>query len=1567
MTAVDTKPTWSHGARNLHDFICKTRLSSSENDADLLLQLLEDNKQRFRTLLDDAPKNTEHRRALQAGNAYIDRALYKPNEEFIKETLLLSDELDINEHVAATLLYHGQAESNRVNSERIYACIELYHTERGYLLACLEIILKSISDASLDDQIKERLLQFIDDIMTDDAIPFGENGPTGTFPSKLLQTAKKLNTMIKSLNKNDSLGASATTTTTTTSTTIGSQQLQTMPTSSQLDIKITAMRIDKLKDERIYLMQILYHLALLFWLKGDDLLTILGYVEKSNLSTLTTPYLSMILMAALSPTIDIHKNGKDMALDTDLVQKCHDKIQQKEQWKVPALRSMITLQWVSFLMTALQRNPDLESKLAINELKCKELASDSMSSSRVFGFMNDYLLRFQQQDGQSVEEQDKKNYVTEDNAMVLDGLTVDPGDYTKFHADIKPDFQEVVVYEIKELTTFIIKHLTDVLRDLNYQQEDKVYQMGTVVTKGAAIVGPEDELYNKQDPELFFTLLASIYRHGKINQGLWFWIQNDSMENSFVKWVIDNIKLVGTMRACFEFFGAISCGDLCAPHAFRFFELGTVRTPSIANSQLFSWGKLFAAIHFYVPLLRQATEACPAEFPPGEEDLLKTFLYLLKQVVQYSGEARVALWNDPVYRVRDSLTELANSSISASLRASLCDVMAAFCSPWGGGINDVGRNISLQIWHIIEHGNVFIIKQQKQKQQQQQQSSMNQLSGFLKELSLEREARSYTETLSALNLLVNLIHTQSKRDELQSGFSPLVSSIPMDLGKETRFPGAQPYISTVIDDVLLVLDDQRYKVPNEKWALTEMCLKILENSVFSFDLSQLLESHVAWQQSPTYKSEVDRVLCYYITHPGFEVIMRILSGATLIGELFKIIERGRKAIINSRTPSKSIPSSLVRCLRILFRVMQLQDAFGNLLVPDVLRSSTRLPSGNYKLDDLTFAPWPSLAPVGNHMLCSKSVIVQLAELVDFGDYEEICYLSSKILHGLSMEPSTSREQYDVSRVAGISHVYGGLGSQLAELLAMSDHSYDIIRGISERFGIEQPERTTYDDYDFDINNIPFWMATQILNNKYRYENDFDQQFMTSSVRVAILDMLLDNAPNDKPSPNLTEFLLGIEALTPTRTSLLENNDRHHTQARGAKLICLHAILDMLRANLNVSSLEQVEYQDQSFLPLTATHPVLAEKCYQLIYRLCARKSTSFKLMQYLRLRDDYFYNQLEAMLSTLSVYTLGNNHQNTFTTPGAMVFTDGSKVTCDMIHLRSELHQRAWRLKTIAIELHVLFDTKSKTDATRLLNLLYGDDDNNTTTDQQRLASVEEPFTSFMDLPTTLDFTWEDDLIKKNTLALHYFDRFDAKLFQTTSVTGCKVNDIRSIYGYLRRQQRNLQQAGTLMMDTDNWAAEKEMGDLLRHVMADNHAREIQHGQHHCFDAWLQVIQITVIDNFDFLPPTKRERILGVLMIKLVSLLTKYKQDEKLLMGVAHTLLLFMQRLHHEDHPATLIHQQLYGVFENLVRLMPSMPKQVRPILYAAMVHLVQTLRGSTLRLDMLQQLAKLRADTLPQ
>jgi hypothetical protein len=64
MSPIYNIPTWTEENRSLHDAICQARVS--KYSADALRQLLQMNKEKFVNLLDNEPKNSEHRRNLNA-------------------------------------------------------------------------------------------------------------------------------------------------------------------------------------------------------------------------------------------------------------------------------------------------------------------------------------------------------------------------------------------------------------------------------------------------------------------------------------------------------------------------------------------------------------------------------------------------------------------------------------------------------------------------------------------------------------------------------------------------------------------------------------------------------------------------------------------------------------------------------------------------------------------------------------------------------------------------------------------------------------------------------------------------------------------------------------------------------------------------------------------------------------------------------------------------------------------------------------------------------------------------------------------------------------------------------------------------------------------------------------------------------------------------------------------------------------------------------------------------------------------------------------------------------------
>ncbi|KAF7721559.1 hypothetical protein EC973_004498 [Apophysomyces ossiformis] len=1275
-----------------------------------------------------------------------------------------------------------------------------------------------------------------------------------------------------------------------------------------LSEEIRSLQIERLTEERVYLLQILYHVATLFLFDSNDIITLVEMLEPMNLSEQGTPYLLVALLAAISPIHHIEAKTKERQ-DEAFLKTFHEHVTERS-WAVPATQSVVLLQWGAFLISAADAYPDIEAKLSMSEGRIEKLIEQAISE-KAFEFMNEYLLYFQQNEAKVAMKKYTANESTDEEwYMMVDGLAIDPCDYKKIKPNIRTDFQVFIVQELELLTVGLISNATNVLRNLKYREEDA--NMLAATPSNLFMKAEQNSSGRCNDLEMFFMLLSNIYR-GRYNAGYRFWSRDDSGLFHFIKWATD-IKVTATTRAFYEFLGSISTGDLCALCTYKYLEQGTI-AEDIESSSALSWGKLFAALQFYIPRLQRVGEGSTAVLSQEEEGLLEKLLYILKQVVLFSNEARLALWNERSLRVGDTIIEMVNRPTSSSLRVALYDVLTAFCSASEGGISGVGSAISLRVWHILEGSDYFIserntdISNMDGNQKRVLQYVYHGVPSIVKRLEEERRQQHYPETMAILDLLASLIHTQSKRDELISGFEPVMSiSFPWDLGKDTRSPGLEPYISFVVDRVFLSLNSQSYRDLDHKWILAAKCLKIMENSVSSFDIrpvrdvdalsvkpkveryTESLQGVYNGGEEMPQRAVTNQMMLLYITHPGFSVISRILSGTDLAKELFELIVKAAdSATIKEKNPH--LIQCVVHCLRIMYRILQVQDVFGNLVIPYIMKFASRLPSGSLSISGYTFPALPSLAPLGQIMLYHSGIIQCLPRLFEYEEEEEMNYLSTKILHILSLEPRDSNDP----RIAhvGLRNTVGGLGTKLAEILGEGEEHLSTVFRFSERIIIDKSEMITYDDYEYDINNIPFWRSTIHLENKRNLENAF-QGRSVPSVRLAIMDMLLDNTASGKPVPSIADLLLGKSVLVPS-----DGSTPQHRESNATKMMCLHAVLDTLSDNIDRDD----EY---ATFPPISSNPLFVEKCYQVIYQLCARQKLSLPILRYLRIRDNFFYTQLNALPPRLE--TQVQIDKSLFA--GTMVYADGTRITTDFFVLRAQLYQRAWLLKGTAIELHVA----QKADAIRLLKLLYGyekedlgasgttesgNDTSNSNLFHTNAAEFEQPLAKMLDLLTSFDFKWQDHLEETLDVSeLKFFKAFNAKAFEMRNDRGCVVYDIQTIYTILRREQRSREERNSALSQEDQMAMEREMGQIIQKLVGKNHENEINYAKMHCLEAWKQVVQVTFSSCFGLFPLAAREIVMYDLIANLLPRMqSSVDVDVDALKGFSEIVLILLTRL----------------------------------------------------------------------
>ncbi|KAL0136800.1 nucleoporin Nup186/Nup192/Nup205 [Mucor lusitanicus] len=1478
-----TTPTWTEENRRLHDTICQARVS--RGSAAALRQTLHLSKSKFLMLLDSQPKDEQHRTMLNSNKAYINRIAHNVSKDFVTKALFLSDQLNINEHVAATLLRSATSEVPRVSTISIDAAVLLYHEERGYLLACLDVILKSAKDASISDQVRSVCSEFIVDLVQ-------EKTSTGQpYVSKLLSTLDELTKTINAI--------------ITTGSAVGQVS---EAGSGKLGDEISGLRIERLGDERIYIVQIIYHITSLSKIDTKDKLTMLEMLEKAHLSDPATAYMILAMVSALS-----YDDGSDAMSTSEstmqFINAFHHRIMSHGS-EVPVIKAVVVLQWVLYLSDPARSADAITQQGERSEETIKKLLDLSIATD-VFRFMNDYLLYFQQPNAKI--DTDRK--LIKDDHATDTTKTIDASDYRNFNADIRTDFQPFVIRELEKLGILVISTVFDTLRDLKYKEEDTYIP---VQTTDSALLSSGSSSSQCHDLQHFLAFLASVFRN-RVNAGAVFWNREQGGLNHFTRWLQD-LEVIGTVCAAFDFLASITTGDACATHMFEFFKAG-MDVP-LDSSTLFSWGKPLAALVFYADLLKDVSKESNATLPNQEEQLILHFLILLKQCVQYSKQARIAFWFDSNIGAQPILINILNCPTSTRLRAALFDVLAAFCSAWGGGIDGVGRKISCQVWKILEDSDMFL---GKRKVSQEGSQSMYQPPGILQELEAEKRSRVFVETVSVIRLIASAIHSQSKREALISGFRDAPSSIPLDLGKDSKKPGSAPFISLVMDDIFVSLFKQKYNFADARWELTEACLLVMENSIEAFDIQEFNNEQVRATLDRELKAEelhpfIDATLTNYCLHPGFQVMVHILSGGRIVEELFSIVQECAARKTKDVESMPYFKQCLVRSLRILYKILQLQYTFCDILVPYISDFAKKKVSSGHHLGDFIRSHLPTVVYVDKLVSFNGKILNRISLLIDYQDQEEICFLSTRIVHLLS----TSK-----------------LGPNVAKSLSTSKDALAIVFGVSERLSINLPEVTTCDDYEYDINNIPFWLAKDTIENTYNYPGDFERRLNTS-VRLALLNLLIDNA-QQAFAPTLAEFLLGYNLKERLLTELED------TDSNQASLVCLHAILDMLRHGLENENDSEDTMMNDTAEPsqlMIDTHPILAEKCYELIYRLCAKKSLSTATLRYLRNREDFFCKQFNSMSSRLE----HNIEVESTSFPGTMVCSDGTLYKTDFFRLRSKLRQRAWLLHSIALELHKTVATKLKNETSKLLALLYGrqsvhsPDEMDTAEHNSNSNKYQQPLVKMLEFISSLEFTWVDDLAKNHeALELQYFSDFGPEQFEVTTRAGYALYNVPDIYKHLSQVKEHRFAEDPKLVDI-----ETEMDNILSWAMAQNHIREIAQGKLQCMDAWREVVNITLIECFDLIEASNRQSIIYELLAMLLPTVLHTKNSSgHMLKCMNDVILALVNRLGMDDDNDATAHagtqqlpvEKLGSVFTGIVNCICGMDTNivVRGDMYSAM------------------------------
>uniref|UniRef100_A0AAG5DJ40 Nuclear pore complex protein Nup205 n=1 Tax=Anopheles atroparvus TaxID=41427 RepID=A0AAG5DJ40_ANOAO len=331
----------------------------------------------------------------------------------------------------------------------------------------------------------------------------------------------------------------------------------------------------------------------------------------------------------------------------------------------------------------------------------------------------------------------------------------------------------------------------------------------------------------------------------------------------------------------------LSCNAQSARSAFNLLKQGS----AYSGSSTISWDHFFNSLTAYYQNLRQEqnphsetvyrNRMISKSISPQEILGLQAVLQVVQAVAKHDELSRMALCEHVSWLPLNVLVGLISCSVPIQLKAEIVHTLASLAG---------SHENAIQLWHNLEDSQII--------------STVPSTSNFL-----TRGVKSELEEVESRNETYPL--TQAMLDFLHS---LMRTAMPENLGEGSRAPGIHPYISYVVDTVLLRLFSRNYKYPAEKWQLAQKCLQIVHMFVKKFH-SNLAPSPKESRGTPA----------------AYRILLHLNTKSDLLRLILHIVDES-VGCFDTYTPfpGKSfLEASSLLCLQIIVKALNLQEEFFN--------------------------------------------------------------------------------------------------------------------------------------------------------------------------------------------------------------------------------------------------------------------------------------------------------------------------------------------------------------------------------------------------------------------------------------------------------------------------------------------------------------------------------------------------------------------------------------------------------------------------------------------------------------
>jgi nuclear pore complex protein Nup205 len=1326
-----------------------------------------------------------------------------------------------------------------------------------------------------------------------------------------------------------------------------------------LGYDILNARYDSLKYERRNLAVVLFSIAQLGYLSSHEIEQMVEWLSANSNHAMTYYILTALLTAfdPVDPQTFAGDTWRKLALDKSIMTFMAKKLDPTTEWKDPGLKAAILLKWTLFLTETRHQDPSLEHR---EGFKTEELETQIWNAVQggVFTFLALAVLQLQRKRGISPATSFTSTLSIPPEQELLRDLPTD-------------EFKPVVLRTFETLIRSLVTHASSELRKIKQRQEDLVLasarsdrtrmfrsELPATGTRFSSGIGPDldksSPAYPRSDIAMLYSFIGLLYSALPPERALQFWGSEpqtashpanyfESVETTagklpaFLQWAVwsTQVRDVDMTMSLYDMLAGLANGKQCSELAYNFMARGAGEViagsvlPSAPNQAHYnagptvSWSVIFGVLESWSSPSASArqtpapaahtfgfsssqswpNQALPLQQPQqqlrlGPQDVLlaRSFLRLLSTVVTHSVAVRVAIAGHTHFRAIPMLLSLVPLGIPLELKGAIFETLAAFCEP-GAGIP--GVEICRAVWTLMER--LEVINVRGTSGFGTGSSLLPSVKGVEVELEeVEAAYRMYPATIPFLKLLSTLIHTPKRvpfKDRVAE--AEPIHTMPEGLGQPYRLPGIRPFISFVVDNVFSNISNREYLCPSDRWHTNDLCLCFIERVLASYDLESLMASIDDMQ----FKGEF---IIPLLVHPGYDIMTRMLTNSPLRTSILSYIIGGLEGFEKELAEEEPyFRNTIIRVLRIVHRVLEIQDIFLDVIVPlqSEFDCASIIGTAHSRSDFTRLDQALSFGP---------RYFPAIAAYVAYPAHPELVLLSIKVVTALSS-----------------SHAF----ANLTALIERSDDSERILSGYKQIVGAETMEDVT----------VAEAIADQ-TTGAGAPDTSGTPESLEQAIRLAALDLFIQNTEYGRTYPNIAHFLLfgGTNAEE-------QIQDPH---ALGARTTCIHVILDLLNAGVPRVKGKGKTRDRNHCSPLFVSLPRLAERCYRVIYQLCAHPRTSDFTMRYLRTREDFFTRQLAAIPS--KVPATSNEP------PAEVLYNDGSRITTTISTLCSFMRLRSWIFDLVALDLHVLTHKGHFKAVTELLEILFGNDSDypheSTGWEDDLLQPFREVGQSHLriiEFIQSLNFDWSDSLTVK-PVDLQFLAQLNLQSCIRVDLTGCEIIDRTALISLLMVARRALHAQGNVVTPAHVGQLGAETVYILESCAIENHRREVRHAIAASYEAWRRLLDMALTKCFTRLPHDRRENMLFDLLHVLPGTIRSKNIQESTATLLSETTLSLMTKLRENRRHQSIIQsavgnaeadslpaERLYALLRSILDciLDSNHSELVRGNLYAALIN----------------------------